>query len=103
MFIFFFKRSHQTKISTESSHNQKAAHPEAAVFVDPDPVAEGRFLCKSQQAAMNILFTLKTQIEAIHLVYHMSVKREKKTAANLVYLEMTRKGMLCQGRNLSTT
>ncbi len=30
------------------SHNQKAAHPEAVAFVDPDPVALGRFLCRSQ-------------------------------------------------------
>lgn len=28
-------------------HNQNAAHPAAVVLADPDPVAEGRFLCKN--------------------------------------------------------
>ena len=78
LFPFFLKKKkkkkNQTKISitiNKFSHNQKAAHPEAVAFVDPDPVAVGRFLCKSQQAneqrSIQMLFPY-IRIKVNHLV-----------------------------------
>lgn len=68
-FSFYKKHIKQMPLScsTNPQHNQKAAHPDAVVLVDPDAV-DGRFLCRCRTAKQLYNIYASTDEDSIHLI-----------------------------------